>query len=73
MCLCLVQAEFITSPSEYFDYLYGQGVGANASAFYIAWAQQLVNEGNAQCAIAVLQKGFHNQAQPREDLEQLYW
>uniref|UniRef100_A0A8B9EPA4 BUB1 mitotic checkpoint serine/threonine kinase n=1 Tax=Anser cygnoides TaxID=8845 RepID=A0A8B9EPA4_ANSCY len=50
---CLKLAEFITSPSEYFDYLYGQGVGANASAFYIAWAQQLVNEGNAQCAAVI--------------------
>eukprot|EP00075_Anas_platyrhynchos_P019743 XP_027308996.1 mitotic checkpoint serine/threonine-protein kinase BUB1 isoform X1 [Anas platyrhynchos] len=69
---CLKLAEFISSPCEYFDYLHGQGVGANASAFYIAWAQQLVNESNVRCAVAVLQKGFQNQAQPRESLEQLY-
>ncbi|KFZ65297.1 Mitotic checkpoint serine/threonine-protein kinase BUB1, partial [Podiceps cristatus] len=65
-------AEFITSPCQYFDYLYGQGIGAKAANFYVAWAQQLVNEGNVQCAGAVLQKGLHNQAQPQENLQQLY-
>ncbi|XP_054678583.1 mitotic checkpoint serine/threonine-protein kinase BUB1 [Grus americana] len=69
---CVKLAEFITSPCQYFDYLYGQGIGAKASNFYVAWAQHLVNEGNVQCAGAVLQKGLHNQAQPRENLQQLY-
>ncbi|KFV39798.1 Mitotic checkpoint serine/threonine-protein kinase BUB1, partial [Tyto alba] len=69
---CLKLGEFITSPCQYFDYLYGQGIGAKASNFYVAWAQQLVNEGNVQGAGAVLQKGLHNQAQPRETLQQLY-
>ncbi|NXK04438.1 BUB1 kinase, partial [Herpetotheres cachinnans] len=69
---CVKLAEFITSPCQYFDYLYGQGIGAKASNFYVAWAQQLVSEGNVQCAGAVLQKGLHNQAQPRECLQQLY-
>ncbi|KFU98763.1 Mitotic checkpoint serine/threonine-protein kinase BUB1, partial [Pterocles gutturalis] len=69
---CIKLAEFITSPCQYFEYLYGQGVGAKASHLYIAWAQQLVNDGNVQCAGAVLQKGLHNQAQPRENLQQLY-
>ncbi|XP_010165139.1 mitotic checkpoint serine/threonine-protein kinase BUB1, partial [Antrostomus carolinensis] len=68
---CIKLAEFITSPGQYFDYLYGQGIGAKASNFYVAWAQQLVNEGNMKCARAVLQKGLHNQAQPRETLQQL--
>ncbi|NXX84456.1 BUB1 kinase, partial [Urocolius indicus] len=69
---CIQLAEFISSPCQYFDYLYGQGVGAKTSHFYAAWAQQLVNEGNMQCAAAVLQKGLHNQAQPQESLHQLY-
>ncbi|KAM6298325.1 mitotic checkpoint serine/threonine-protein kinase BUB1 [Aegotheles albertisi] len=69
---CVQLAEFITSPCQYFDYLYGQGVGVKVANFYIAWAQQLVNEGNVQCAGAVLQKGLHNQAQPQENLQQLY-
>ncbi|XP_074024551.1 mitotic checkpoint serine/threonine-protein kinase BUB1 [Numenius arquata] len=69
---CVKLAEFITSPCQYFDYLHGQGIGAKASNFYVAWAQQLVKEGNVQYAGAVLQKGLHNQAQPREDLQQLY-
>ncbi|NXJ69969.1 BUB1 kinase, partial [Rostratula benghalensis] len=69
---CVKLAEFITSPCQYFDYLHGQGIGAKASDFYVAWAQQLVNEGNVQYAGAVLQKGLHNQAQPQENLQQLY-
>ncbi|XP_069707139.1 mitotic checkpoint serine/threonine-protein kinase BUB1 [Phaenicophaeus curvirostris] len=69
---CIKLAEFISSPCQYFDYLYGQGIGAKASNFYVAWAQQLVNEGNVQYARTVLQKGLHNQAQPRENLQQLY-
>ncbi|NXI44647.1 BUB1 kinase, partial [Galbula dea] len=69
---CIKLVEFITSPCQYFDYLHAQGIGAKASNFYVAWAQQLVNEGNVQCAGAVLQKGLHNQAQPRENLQQLY-
>lgn len=73
MYLYLMQAEFITSPCQYFEYLHGQGIGAKASNFYVAWAQQLVNEGNVQHAGTVLQKGLRNQAQPRESLQQLYW
>ncbi|KFQ25436.1 Mitotic checkpoint serine/threonine-protein kinase BUB1, partial [Merops nubicus] len=65
-------AEFISSPCQYFDYLYGQGVGVRVSSLYVAWAQQLVKEGNVQGAGAVLQKGLHNQAQPREHLQQLH-
>lgn len=73
MCLCLVQEEFINPPCVYFDYLCGQGIGTNTSAFYIAWAQQLVKEGLVQCAVSVVQKGLRNQAQPQENLQQLYW
>ncbi|NXD84626.1 BUB1 kinase, partial [Halcyon senegalensis] len=69
---CVKLAEFITSPCQYYDYLYEQGIGVKTSNFYIAWARQLVNEGNVQGAGAVLQKGFHNQAQPQENLQQLY-
>uniref|UniRef100_A0A8B9MWX4 BUB1 mitotic checkpoint serine/threonine kinase n=1 Tax=Accipiter nisus TaxID=211598 RepID=A0A8B9MWX4_9AVES len=69
---CIKLAEFITSPCLYFDYLYGEGIGTKASNFYVAWAQQLVKEGNVQCAGAVLQKALHNQAQPQESLQQLY-
>ncbi|KFV68556.1 Mitotic checkpoint serine/threonine-protein kinase BUB1, partial [Dryobates pubescens] len=69
---CIKLAKFISPPCQYFEFLYGQGIGAKASNFYVAWAQQLVNENNVQCAGAVLQKGLHNQAQPQENLQQLY-
>ncbi|XP_065595486.1 mitotic checkpoint serine/threonine-protein kinase BUB1 [Cyrtonyx montezumae] len=69
---CVKLAEFVNPPCVYFDYLCGQGIGTSASAFYIAWAQQLVKEGLVQCAVSVVQKGLRNQAQPQENLQQLY-
>ncbi|NWV17656.1 BUB1 kinase, partial [Origma solitaria] len=69
---CVKLAEFISSPSQYFEYMHGQGVGVKTSDFYLAWAQQLLSEGNVQGAGAVLQKGLLNQAQPRENLQQLH-
>ncbi|XP_041894866.1 mitotic checkpoint serine/threonine-protein kinase BUB1 isoform X3 [Corvus kubaryi] len=69
---CVKLAEFISSPCQYFEYLHGQGIGAKTSNFYLAWAQLLLREGNVQGAGAVLQKGLLNQAQPRENLQQLH-
>lgn len=71
--ICVVQAEFISSPCQYFEYLHGQGIGTRTSDFYLAWAQLLLKEGNVQGAGAVLQKGLLNQAQPRDSLQQLHW
>ncbi|NXU94009.1 BUB1 kinase, partial [Xiphorhynchus elegans] len=68
---CLKLAEFISSPGQYFEYLLGQGVGAKCSDFYVAWAQQLVGEGNVQGAGAVLHRGLQSQAQPQHSLQQL--
>ncbi|NWZ68536.1 BUB1 kinase, partial [Acrocephalus arundinaceus] len=69
---CVKLAEFISSPCQYFEYLHGQGIGAKISDFFLAWAQLLLKEGNVQGAGAVLQKGLLNQAQPRENLQQLH-
>ncbi|KAL9864774.1 mitotic checkpoint serine/threonine-protein kinase BUB1 isoform 1-T1 [Geothlypis trichas] len=69
---CVKLAEFISSPGQYFEYLHGQGIGARSSDFYLAWARLLLKEGNVQGAAAVLQKGLLNQAQPRENLQQLH-
>ncbi|NWZ37636.1 BUB1 kinase, partial [Brachypodius atriceps] len=69
---CVKLAEFISSPCQYFEYLHVQGIGAKSSDFYLAWAQLLLKEGNVQGAGAVLQKGLLNQAQPRENLQQLH-
>ncbi|XP_062346741.1 mitotic checkpoint serine/threonine-protein kinase BUB1 [Cinclus cinclus] len=69
---CIKLAEFISSPCQYFEYLHGQGIGATTSDFYLAWAQLLLKEGNVQGAGDVLQKGLLNQAQPRENLQQLH-
>ncbi|XP_039386945.1 mitotic checkpoint serine/threonine-protein kinase BUB1 [Mauremys reevesii] len=69
---CIKLAEFISAPSQFFDYIYSQGVGTRTSALYIAWAQQLETEGNIQHAGAVLQKGIHNQAEPLENLQEQY-
>ncbi|NWV09021.1 BUB1 kinase, partial [Ptilonorhynchus violaceus] len=69
---CVKLVEFMSSPCQYFEYLHGQGIGAKTSDFYLAWAQQLLSEGNVQGAGAVVQKGLLNQAQPREKLQQLH-
>ncbi|NXN97511.1 BUB1 kinase, partial [Rhinopomastus cyanomelas] len=69
---CVKLVEFMTSPGQYFDYLHRQGVGAKASNFYVAWAQQLIADGNVQRAGVILQQGLHNQAEPQESLQQLY-
>ncbi|XP_067388961.1 mitotic checkpoint serine/threonine-protein kinase BUB1 isoform X2 [Emydura macquarii macquarii] len=69
---CIKLAEFISSPSQFFDFIYSQGVGIRTSALYIAWAQQLEIEGNMQHAGAVLQKGIHNQAEPMDILQEQY-
>ncbi|XP_075781985.1 mitotic checkpoint serine/threonine-protein kinase BUB1 [Pelodiscus sinensis] len=69
---CIKLAEFITAPSQFFDYIYSQGVGTRISALYVAWAQQLETEGNIQHAGAVLQKGIDNQAEPMENLQEQY-
>ncbi|EMP36563.1 Mitotic checkpoint serine/threonine-protein kinase BUB1, partial [Chelonia mydas] len=69
---CIKLVEFISAPSQFFDYIYSQGVGTRTSALYIAWAQQLETEGNIQHAGAVLQKGIHNQAEPMENLQEQY-
>ncbi|XP_062427272.1 mitotic checkpoint serine/threonine-protein kinase BUB1 [Rhea pennata] len=69
---CIKLGEFFASPCQYFDYLYGQGIGVRSSAFYAAWAQHLVKEGNVQCAGIILRNGLRNQAQPRDKLQQLY-
>ncbi|XP_074845314.1 mitotic checkpoint serine/threonine-protein kinase BUB1 [Carettochelys insculpta] len=67
---CIKLAEFISAPSQFFDYIYSQGVGTKMSALYIAWAQQLETEGNLQHAGVVLQKGIDNQAEPMESLQE---
>uniref|UniRef100_A0A8C8S0L1 BUB1 N-terminal domain-containing protein n=1 Tax=Pelusios castaneus TaxID=367368 RepID=A0A8C8S0L1_9SAUR len=69
---CIKLAEFISSPSQFFDFIYSQGVGTRTSGLYIAWAQQLETEGNMQHAGAVLQKGIHNQAEPVGSLQEQY-
>ncbi|NXM77873.1 BUB1 kinase, partial [Serilophus lunatus] len=69
---CVKLVEFISSPGQYFEFLHGQGVGAKSSDFYVAWAQQLVSEGDVQGAGVALQKGLHSQAQPLESLQQLH-
>ncbi|NXP21821.1 BUB1 kinase, partial [Scytalopus superciliaris] len=71
---CIKLAEFISSPCQYFEYLHGQGVGATCSAFYVAWARQLVSDGDVQGAGAVLHRGLLSQAQPQDTLQQhLCW
>ncbi|KAL8185205.1 UNVERIFIED_CONTAM: hypothetical protein K2H54_042931 [Gekko kuhli] len=69
---CMKFATFTDDPSQFFDYMYSQGVGTKSSNLYIAWAQQLGMQGNVSHANTVIEKGIHNGAQPLEKLHQLY-
>ncbi|XP_062981450.1 mitotic checkpoint serine/threonine-protein kinase BUB1 [Elgaria multicarinata webbii] len=67
---CVKFATFIDNPSQFFDYLYSEGIGNKSSILYVAWAQQLGIQGNVSHASAVIQKGIQNGAQPVENLHQ---
>ncbi|XP_039176829.1 mitotic checkpoint serine/threonine-protein kinase BUB1 isoform X2 [Crotalus tigris] len=69
---CVKFANFIDNPSQFFDYMYSQGVGNKSSILYISWAQQLGGQGNVPQACAVIQRGIQNEAQPIEKLHQQY-
>ncbi|XP_060104309.1 mitotic checkpoint serine/threonine-protein kinase BUB1 [Heteronotia binoei] len=69
---CLKFATLIDDPSQFFDYMYSQGIGTKSSYLYVAWAQQLGMQGNVSHANTVIEKGIHNGAQPAEKLHQLY-
>uniref|UniRef100_A0A670KK33 BUB1 mitotic checkpoint serine/threonine kinase n=1 Tax=Podarcis muralis TaxID=64176 RepID=A0A670KK33_PODMU len=69
---CVTFADFIDKPSNFFDYLFSQGVGSKSSLLYCAWAQKLGMQGNISHASAVIQKGIHNGAEPIEKLHQQY-
>ncbi|XP_061481523.1 mitotic checkpoint serine/threonine-protein kinase BUB1 isoform X2 [Rhineura floridana] len=69
---CMKFANFIDNPSQFYDYMYSQGIGNKSSLFYCAWAQKLGVQGNVPHASAVIQKGIHNGAQPIEELHQQY-
>ncbi|XP_015271617.1 PREDICTED: mitotic checkpoint serine/threonine-protein kinase BUB1 [Gekko japonicus] len=69
---CMKFATFIDDPSQFFDYMYSQGIGTKSSNLYIAWAQQLGMQGNVSHANTVIEKGIHSGAQPVEKLHQLY-
>ncbi|XP_077192054.1 mitotic checkpoint serine/threonine-protein kinase BUB1 [Paroedura picta] len=69
---CMKFATLIDDPSQFYDYMYSQGVGTKSSNLYVAWAQQLGMQGNVSYANTVIEKGIHNGAEPVENLHQLY-
>ncbi|XP_070590748.1 mitotic checkpoint serine/threonine-protein kinase BUB1 [Erythrolamprus reginae] len=70
---CVKFADFIDSPSQFFDYMYSHGVGNKSSILYICWAEQLSGQGNVPQARIIIQNGIQNEAQPIEKLHQQYW
>ncbi|KAM6460947.1 mitotic checkpoint serine/threonine-protein kinase BUB1 [Liasis olivaceus] len=69
---CVKFADFIDNPSQFFDYIYSQGIGNKSSILYISWAQQFGGQGNVPQACIVIQRGIQNEAQPIEKLHQQY-
>nr|XP_056708998.1 mitotic checkpoint serine/threonine-protein kinase BUB1 [Euleptes europaea] len=69
---CMKFATFIDDPSQFFDYMSSQGIGTKSSNLYVVWAQQFAMQANVSHAIAVIEKGIHNGAEPVEKLHQQY-
>nr|XP_020664033.1 mitotic checkpoint serine/threonine-protein kinase BUB1 [Pogona vitticeps] len=69
---CIKFASILDNPSQFFDYMYTQGIGNKSSIVYLAWAQHLGMQGDISHAITVIQKGIRNGAQPTEKLQQQY-
>ncbi|XP_006899007.1 PREDICTED: mitotic checkpoint serine/threonine-protein kinase BUB1 [Elephantulus edwardii] len=67
---CLKFAEYNSDVHQFFEFLYNQGIGTLSSHLYIAWAGHLESQGALQHASAVLRRGFQNQAEPQELLQQ---
>ncbi|XP_041044229.1 mitotic checkpoint serine/threonine-protein kinase BUB1 [Carcharodon carcharias] len=53
-----------TTPLDFYNYMYNQGVGIKSAALYLAWAQVLEMKGNFQIADSIFQKGIQNVAEP---------
>lgn len=72
LCFGFLQAECNTDPHQFFEFLYNHGIGKLSSPLYIAWAEHLEGQGQLQHASAVFRRGIHNQAEPKELLQEQY-
>ncbi|XP_067883628.1 mitotic checkpoint serine/threonine-protein kinase BUB1 [Heterodontus francisci] len=57
-----------TTPLDFYNYMYSQGIGTKSAALYLAWAQVLEMKGNVQIADSIFQKGIQNSAEPVDTL-----
>ncbi|XP_034352743.1 mitotic checkpoint serine/threonine-protein kinase BUB1 isoform X2 [Arvicanthis niloticus] len=69
---CLKFAEYNSDLHQFFEFLYNQGIGTKSSYLYMSWAGHLEAQGELQHAMAIFQTGIHNEAEPKELLQQQY-
>ncbi|KAJ7341220.1 hypothetical protein JRQ81_005076 [Phrynocephalus forsythii] len=69
---CIKFANILDNPSQFFDYMYSEGIGNKSSLVYLAWAQHLGRQEDISHAVTVIQNGIRNGAQPIEKLHQQY-
>lgn len=69
---CLKFAEYNSDLHQFFEFLYNQGIGTKSSYLYMSWAEYLEAQGELQHASAIFQTGIHNEAEPKELLQQQY-
>ncbi|XP_053316775.1 mitotic checkpoint serine/threonine-protein kinase BUB1 [Spea bombifrons] len=69
---CLKFAESIDEPTQFFEYLYNQGIGHRSAHLHVIWAQRLEAKGDVQNAIALYHKSFQTRAEPQEFLDHHY-
>ncbi|XP_078068429.1 mitotic checkpoint serine/threonine-protein kinase BUB1 isoform X2 [Mustelus asterias] len=53
-----------TTPLDFYNFMYSQGIGIKSAAFYLAWAQELEMKDDFQIADSIFEKGIQNSAQP---------
>ncbi|XP_044146037.1 LOW QUALITY PROTEIN: mitotic checkpoint serine/threonine-protein kinase BUB1 [Bufo gargarizans] len=69
---CLRFAEMIDEPTQFFEYLYSQGIGNNSAVLHVIWAQQLEAKGDLHSASLLFNKAFENKAEPKDLLDHHY-
>ncbi|XP_069811284.1 mitotic checkpoint serine/threonine-protein kinase BUB1 [Dendropsophus ebraccatus] len=66
---CLRFAETMDEPTQFFEYLYGRGIGATSASLHVIWAQHLEAKGDVHNASLLYNKAYENRAEPKDLLD----
>ncbi|XP_056423197.1 mitotic checkpoint serine/threonine-protein kinase BUB1 isoform X2 [Hyla sarda] len=69
---CLRFAETMDEPTQFFEYLYSQGIGTSSAILHVIWAQQLEAKGDLHNASVLYTKAMENRVEPKDLLDNHY-